>query len=196
MQRKITYTILKGVAAFAVTLFFACANNSGELQRFNQRAEGPAATGAGLVLRYTDSGKVVATLRTPKMLDYSISEFPYQEFPEGVDVTFVGDDKKENYITSKYAKLFKQTNLVDLRNNVVLILSDSTTLRTSQLYWDQRNNWIFTDRTYTINFPDGSFNNGQGFDSSENFKNFLSSGNQSKMFVKEDKNAKRDSINE
>ncbi len=196
MLDKITYTLLKGVAAFAVTLFFACANNAGELQSFNRRAEGPAATGEGIVLRYTDSGKVVATLRTPNMLDYSISEFPYQEFPEGIDVVFVSDDTKENHITSNYAKLFKHTNLVDLRKNVVLTLSDCTTLRTSQLYWDQRNNWVFTDRAYTIDFPDGSFNKGQGFDSSENFKNFLSSGNQSKMFVKENKNAKRDSINE
>ena len=196
MHFRKKYIILKGVAAVAVTFFFACANNSEELQRFNQRADGPAAKGEGIVLRYTDSGKVKATLRTPFMLDYSISEFPYQEFPEGIDVTFVGDNNKENYITSKYAKLFKQTNLVDLRKDVVLILSDSTTLKTSQLYWDQRNNWVFTDRTYTINFPDGSFNNGQGFDSSENFKNFLSSGNQSKMFVKEDQNAKKDSIND
>ena len=196
MQNSARYIIVKGVAAFAVTFFFACANNSVELQRFNQRAEGPAAKGEGIVLRYTDSGKVVATLRTPNMLDYGISEFPYQEFPDGVDVVFVGDDKKENYITSKYAKLFKQTNLVDLRKDVVLILSDSTTLKTSQLYWDQRNNWVFTDKDYTIDFPDGSFNNGKGFDSSENFKNFLSSGNQSKMFLKEGENAKKDSINE
>ncbi|HEA31081.1 MAG TPA: LPS export ABC transporter periplasmic protein LptC [Leeuwenhoekiella sp.] len=196
MKDNAIHIILRGVAAFAVTLFFACADNSEELHRFNQRAEGPAAKGEGIVLRYTDSGMVKATLRTPYMLDYSISEFPYQEFPDGIDVTFVGDDKKENHITSKYAKLFKQTNLVDLRKNVVLILSDSTTLKTSQLYWDQRNNWVFTNKAYTINFPDGSFNNGQGFDSSENFKNFLSSGNQSKMFIKEGQKTKRDSINE
>ncbi|WP_051907761.1 LPS export ABC transporter periplasmic protein LptC [Flavimarina sp. Hel_I_48] len=196
MQNKIKHTILKGVAAFAVTLFFACGNNAEELQRFSQRTDGPAAKGEGIVLRYTDSGKVKATLKTPYMLDYGISEFPYQEFPDGIDVTFVSDDDKENYITSNYAKLFKQTNLVDLRNNVVLIMSDSTILRTSQLYWDQRNNWVFTNRAYTINFQDGSFNNGNGFDSSENFKNFLSSGNQSKMYIKEGKNTKSDSLNE
>ncbi|MGB3774097.1 MAG: LPS export ABC transporter periplasmic protein LptC, partial [Leeuwenhoekiella sp.] len=97
---------------------------------------------------------------------------------------------------SQYAKLFKQTNLVDLRKDVVLILSDSTILKTSQLYWDQRNNWVFTNRAYTIDFPDGSFNNGKGFDSSENFKNFLSSGNQSRMYIKEGNTNKSDSPNE
>lgn len=151
----------------------------------NKRGEGPAAEGEGIVLKYTDSGKVVATLRTPFMKDYGTQDFPYQEFPDGVNVTFVGDDKKENYIRSDYAKLFKRTAIIDLRHNVVLILSDSTTLRTSQLYWDQTNDWVFTDKAYTIDFADGSFNNGEGFDSSENFKNFLSSGNRSRMYVKE-----------
>lgn len=169
--------------ALGMTLFFACSHHSGDLQRFNQHDDGPAATGEGIVLKYTDSGKVVATLRTPLMLDYGMSTFPYQEFPKGVNVTFTGDDQKENFIRADYAKLFKRTHLIDLRHHVVLILSDSTTLRTSQLYWDQANNWVFTDKAYTIDFPDGSFNNGEGFDSSENFKNFLSSGNKSRMYV-------------
>ena len=181
--------------ALVMTLFFACTHHSGDLQRFNQQADGPAAEGTGIVLKYTDSGKVVATLRTPFMLDYGIATFPYQEFPDGANVTFLGDDEKENFIRADYAKLYKRTHLVDLRHHVVLILSDSTTLRTSQLYWDQANNWVFTDKAYTIDFPDGSFNNGEGFDSSENFKNFLSSGNKSRMYVKEkENNPQMDSI--
>ncbi len=195
MIQRFNNIILKGVTAFAVTLFFACSNHGGDLQRFNQHGDGPAAKGEGIVLKYTDSGKVAATLRTPYMLDYGTLQFPYQEFPKGVNVTFLGDDRKENFIRANYAKLFKRTNLIDLRDHVVLILSDSTTLKTSQLYWDQANNWVFTDHAYTIDFPDGSFNNGVGFDSSENFKNFLSSGIRSRLYIKEDDTKpKKDSI--
>ena len=178
--------MLNLVTAFAVTLLFSCGNKSGELQKMRQKAEGPAAEGEGIVAKYTDSGKVVATLKTPYILDYSISEFPYEEFPQGVEVTFVDDEKKENYITADYAIRYKRTNLIDLRKNVVLILSDSTTLNASQLYWDQKNNWVFTDKPYTIRFPeDDSFNNGDMFDSSEDFENFISLNNQSRMYVKD-----------
>lgn len=169
-----------------MTLFFSCGNKSSEIQRFSQRSDGPAAEGEGVVLKYTDSGKVVATLRTPYIIDYGISDFPYEEFPQGIAVTFTDDQQKENYITSDYARRYKRTNLIDLRDNVVLITSDSTILNASQLYWDQKNKWVFTDRPYTIRFPeDDSFNNGDLFDSSEDFKNFISLNNQSRMYVKE-----------
>ena len=185
MSIKHKHIIFKGVTALAVTFLFSCSHHSGDIQRFNQRGDGPSAEGEGIVLKYIDSGKVVATLRTLDLLDYGTSPFPYQEFPKGVNITFVGDDNKENFVRADYAKLFEPTNLIDLRHNVVVILSDSTILKTSQLYWDQEKSWVFTDKAYTIDFPDGSFNNGQGFDSSENFKNFLSSGNNSRMYVKD-----------
>ena len=82
-----------------------------------------------------------------------------------------------------------------MRKNVVLITSDSTRLDASQLFWDQKNKWVFTDKPYTIKFPDNSFNGGDLFDSSEDFKNFISLDNQSRMYVKEKPNsAQNDSI--
>lgn len=169
-----------------MTLFFSCTDASSNLQRFNQRGDGPAAEGEGIILKYTDSGKVVATLKTPYILDYSISDFPYEEFPDGVEVTFVDSDGNENFITSKYAIRYKSTNLIDLRDSVVLILSDSTKLNAEQLFWDQNNDWVFTYMPYKIRFPDDeSYNEGYRFDSSEDFKNFISLDNQSRMFVED-----------
>jgi len=179
------HIILNLVTALAVTLFFSCGDNSGAIQKFNQRGDGPSAEGEGVVLKYTDSGKVVATLKTPLIIEYGLADFPYEEFPDGVEVTFIDDNKKENYITSDYAIRYKRTNLIDLRQNVVLITSDSTRLDASQLFWDQKNKWVFTDKPYTLKFPDDSFNNGDLFDSSEDFKNFISLDNQSRMYVKE-----------
>tara|TARA_B100000378_G_scaffold28072_1_gene21279 strand:+ start:3584 stop:4174 length:591 start_codon:yes stop_codon:yes gene_type:complete len=182
---KSRHIILNLVTAFAVTLFFSCGNDTGEIQKFNQRSEGPSAEGEGVLLKYTDSGKVVATLKTPLIIEYGLVDFPYEEFPQGVSVTFIDDNQKENYVTSDYAIRYKRTNLIDLRKNVVLITSDSTRLDASQLYWDQKNKWVFTDKPYTIKFPDDSYNNGDLFDSSEDFKNFISLDNQARMYVSE-----------
>jgi len=143
--------------------------------------------GTGINLKYVDSGKVTVYLKTPLLKDFSNASFPYNEFPEGVEVTFIDDQGKENRITSKYAIQYKNTNLIDLRQDVTLFTSDSVTLKAQQLYWDQTNNWIFTDQPYTLITADGSRNEGDLFDSDKDFTNFVSLNNVSKQYVKETK---------
>lgn len=115
-------------------------------------------------------------------MDFSNFEFPYQEFPEGVEVHF-WDEGEENIVTSDYAIRYDNTFIVDLRENVVLTTSDSLVLRASQLYWDQKNQWVFTDQPYQIKFKDGSYNDGARFDSSEDFTNFISRKNQGVQII-------------
>ena len=75
--------------------------------------------------------------------------------------------------------------MIDLRQDVTLFTSDSVTLNAQQLYWDQSNNWIFTDQPYTLITADGSRNAGDLFDSDKDFTNFVSLNNVSKQYVKE-----------
>ena len=77
------------------------------------------------------------------------------------------------------------TGLIDLQKEVQLITSDSVTLNAEQLYWDQKNSWVFTDQPYTIITKDGSRNDGDLFDSNEDFTNFVSLNNRSKKYVKD-----------
>ncbi|MFT5078078.1 MAG: hypothetical protein ACI917_000586, partial [Patiriisocius sp.] len=68
-------------------------------------------------------------------------------------------------------------------SNVKMVTSDGTTVFAEQMYWDQKNKWVFTDKPYKIKFKDGSFNEGQGFNSSENFKTFMSRKNQGVQLI-------------
>ena len=94
--------------------------------------------------------KVKANLRSPEMLDFSNRKFPFREFPNGVEVDFFESDSSKNTIISDYAIIYNETNLVDLRGNVKIITSDSTIMTGSQLYWDQENEWVFTDYKYQL----------------------------------------------
>ena len=114
----------------------------------------PFAEGKGINMKYTDSGKVVANLRAPELKDYSNFEFPYREFPSGVEL-FLWEDGKQSTVVSDYAIQYEKTGLVDLRNNVILTTSDSVVLRGDQLYWDQAKQWVFTDEPYQIVLKDG-----------------------------------------
>ena len=74
----------------------------------------------------------------------------------------------------------------------MLYTADSVTLNAQQLYWDQDRKWIFTDQPYTLLTADGSRNDGDLFDSNEDFSNFVSLNNVSKQYVKEEEPTPQD----
>lgn len=157
-----------------VITLFACEGNYKNIQKLNLQDNMPLAVGREINLKYTDSGKVMTNLIAPLLHDYSNFEFSYQEFPEGVEVIFWNENGEQSTVTSNYAIRYDETSLVDLRGDVELKTADGNVLNATQLYWDQKHQWLFTDQPYKITFDDGSYNNGAGFDSSEDFSIFLS----------------------
>jgi LPS export ABC transporter protein LptC len=175
------------MAVLCVIALFSCEGNYKNVQKLNLKDEAPFAEGKNINLKYTDSGKVITNLIAPHLWDYSNFEFPYQEFPEGVELHF-WDGDEEGTVTSDYAIRYHKTSIIDLRRNVILITGDSLVLKADQLYWDQQNQWVFTDEPYRITFKDGSLNDGARFDSSQDFTNFISRKNQGVQLIDKTKN--------
>jgi len=175
------------VTAITVTMLFSCEGNLNRVRALDTPDENPQAIGVNLNLKYTDSGRVVATLKSPKMLDYTNMSFPYREFPEGIRVEFFDEQRNKNTVTANYAVIYDETGLIDLKGNVVLVTSDSTKLKTEQLFWDQKAGWIFTDKPNTIRQKNGARNDGQGFDSNLKFTNFRSRTNVGIQIIEEGK---------
>jgi LPS export ABC transporter protein LptC len=107
---------------------------------------------------YTDSLQIQAILTAPVHVDYSNLSFEYAEFPKGLKVVFFDDQRNENTVTADYGLLYNATNLIDLRDNVVLESSDGSLLRTDQLFWDAENEWLFTERPFTFENQDYDLN--------------------------------------
>ena len=173
------------VTTLVVAMLFSCEGNLKGVQEMEIPEDAPQAIGTGINLKYTDSGKVVAVLRSDLMKDFSNKEFPYREFPEGLEVDFF-DDEEKNTVIADYGVIYSNTGLIDLQGNVVVITSDSTELTAEQLYWDQSNNWVFTDQPNTIRFKNGALNVGQGFDSNQEFSNFRSRSNVGVQIIEEE----------
>src|SRR5690606_39258532 len=140
----------------AITLF-SCESNYQNVKNLTLSDGAPIAVGKEINFKYTDSGKLVTNLLADKLLDFSNLDFPYKEFPEGIEVHFWDDKGKESIVTADYAIQFDKTGLVDLGNYVVVNTADSVELKATPLYWDQKNSWVFTDQPYRINFKDGSY---------------------------------------
>lgn len=154
---------------FAMTLFFGCESNFKEVQKINFSEFVPGGDADNVNLKYTDSGLVKAILVSPKMLDFSSLDFPFTEFPKGINVTMYDNKGKRTFITSKYAVSYKGTGIIDLQGKVKIKTENGQILETEQLYYDQKNEWFFTEKRFKFTDSKG-ISNGQGIDFSKDFK--------------------------
>jgi LPS export ABC transporter protein LptC len=163
------HKILNLVTVFAVTLFFGCESNFKEVQKINVTEFTPSGDADKVNLKYTDSGLIKVVLLSPKMLDFSTVDFPFTEFPKGIDVTLYDNKGKTTRVTSNYAISYKVTGIIDLQGKVKIVAEKGQTLETEQLYYDQKNEWFFTEKKFKFTDIKGS-SNGQGIDFSKDFK--------------------------
>jgi len=163
------YQILAPVLVIAITLFFGCESNFKEVQKINFSEFVPSGEADKINLKYTDSGRITAILVSPKMIEFASVDFPFTEFPKGIDVTLYDKRGKTTFIKSDYATSYKLTNIIDLKGNVKITSQDGQILETEQLYFDQKNEWFFTEKNFKFTDPKG-ISNGQGIDFSKDFK--------------------------
>lgn len=158
------------VTVFTVTMFFSCNNSYNEVQKMGISENEPIGIAEHINLKYTDSGRVTANLLSAKMLDFSNRDFPYYEFTNGVTLYLFDDENKKSTVVSDYAITYDRTNLIDLQGNVKIITQTNDTLFAEQLYYDQKKEWLYTNKPVT--FRTGfDLIHGNGFDSNSKFTN-------------------------
>ncbi|WP_224485283.1 LPS export ABC transporter periplasmic protein LptC [Robertkochia aurantiaca] len=138
------------VTVCAVTMFFSCRGDISEVQEINRIDKIPNGVAENFRLKYTDSTHLKAVVSGPLYKDFGNQSFPYQEFPEGVYVEYYGDNDQVSTIQADYGIVYSGTDLIDLQGNVVIKTHDGKILRAPQLYWDQTNDWIFTEERFTF----------------------------------------------
>ncbi len=154
-----------------MAVFFSCKNNLKDVQQIGVLQNEPIYIADTINLKYTDSFKLRANLMSPKMLDYSNRAFGFSEFPEGIELVIYDEDGNESKIFSDYAVIYNETDLIDLQGNVILATHKKDSLFTDQMYFDQLNEWVFTNRPFRL-VSDGSDISGRGFDSDKNFDDY------------------------
>lgn len=157
------------VTVLAVTLCFQCADNFKKVQQVGVLQNEPAGVAKDINLKYTDSGMLTANLISPKMLDYSNRDFAYSEFPEGIFLILYDKDQNKSTVVSDYAIYYSETAMIDLQGNVKLATYKNDTLYTDQLYYYEKDEWVFTNNPFRLKSPSGD-TYGNGLDSDVDFK--------------------------
>ena len=183
MLRKSSIVYISVVAVIA--MMFSCESTFKDVQRINTVAFSPVGRTEQINLKYTDSGKVKSILVSPLMLDYSQLEFGFNEFPKGVHVTMLDEKGKKSYVVADYAITYENTNVIDLQGNVKITSSDGSVLETEQLYYDQKNEWFYTEKRFKFTDSKGGYMEGPGIDFSKDFKVFNMQKNSGEGIVKD-----------
>lgn len=147
----------------------SCESNFKEVRKSNFSEFVPSGEADDFNLKYTDSGRIKSILVSPKMLDYATVEFPFTEFPKGINVTIFDAKAKKTFVSSNYAITYKGTDLIDLQGNVTISNETGQKMETEQLYFDQKNEWFYTEKRFKFTDPKG-VSYGEGIDFSKDFK--------------------------
>ncbi len=156
-------------AAAVICVLSSCDDNLKAIQKMQLTSNEPIGEVEKMLLKHTDSGYIKMKLSGDKMLDFSNDSYPYTEFPDGIDVTIYEskiDTSITTTITANYGILYDESKLIDLKGNVIITNADGNTFMGEQLYWDQKNQWIFTDEEFVITF-DGGMKAGNKLDGNE-----------------------------
>lgn len=150
--------------ALVTAMFFSCEDKLSDIQRMNITSREPVGIAENFNLIYTDSGRVTSNLISPKMLDFSNRDFSFSFFPDGVVAHFFDDKNMRTTVVSDSAYSYSKSKIIELVGNVKITRHDGANLKTSQLFWDQQNEWLFTEKRFTFTDVDGSIVNGIGID--------------------------------
>lgn len=152
-------------------MVFSCQDNFSEIQKINQFNYVPVGIAETMRLVYTDSSATKAVLTAPINKDFTNQKFPFSEFPDGLTVVFYDKEMNPTKVNSDYGILYNRTQIIDLQGNVVIETHDGAVLKTSQLYWDPDQEWLFTEKNFTFTSDDYDIN-AVRLDASRNFTVF------------------------
>ncbi|WP_273274122.1 LPS export ABC transporter periplasmic protein LptC [Maribacter polysiphoniae] len=181
-------------------LFFSCADNYKRVGEEALPLVFPQGVAENFSFRYSESNnvmgnedidttRVISVLSGPITENYENLEFPYRTFPKGIVVDIYDEDKNKNKITADYCIRYSSTGLIDLRGNVVLETHDGKKLEAPQLYYDQSNEWAFTQHKFKYTNPEeGTVMDGEGMDFNKDFSFLNAHKTYGLMTIKEEIN--------
>jgi LPS export ABC transporter protein LptC len=193
---------LKSIALVYIgaMLFFSCADNYKRVGDEALPLVFPQGVAENFSLTYTeskesmenediDTTKVISVLSGPITENFDNLEFPYRTFPKGLVVDIYDEDNNKNMIKADYGIRYTATNLIDLRGNVIIETHDGKMLEAPQLFYDQTNEWVFTQNKFKYTNPEeGTIMDGEGMDFNKDFSFLNAHKTYGLMTIKEEIN--------
>ncbi|MEN8227068.1 MAG: LPS export ABC transporter periplasmic protein LptC [Bacteroidota bacterium] len=186
MSRSFRHRAVKGF--ILAMLLTGCENDIERINLLTEETETPKIKGTNIEVIYSDSAKVQVQILAPSYQQFIDVERPYMEFPDGLEVYFYDDSMKiESEIRSDYAIYYSEERLWHATGNVVARrLDNGDALHTEELFWDEGEEFIYSDSYTRIQNEDGTFYGKRGFESHQNLTNWQLKGTSGTVNVQDE----------
>ena len=122
-----------------------------------------------------DSGKVKVRFKAPLLEEYEFIDTPYVEVRKGLYLEFY-DSKKPNVpgkLWAKYAKIIEKKQFYEAKGNVKVINNEGQTFVMESIYWDKKNQKMYTKDTVFISDKNGNiFVAAHGMNAKDDFSEY------------------------
>jgi LPS export ABC transporter protein LptC len=184
------HLLIQGIFAWmaGTILLCSCENDIATIKALNEELNLPTQTGINVEVTYTDSGRVKGKIFTPELKRFLRENDPYYEFPKGIKVVFFDSNGgEESHIQANYALFYEKQELWEARNNVVA-RNEKTgeQLLTEHLFWNQKEEKIYSDQYTKIINADGTHNGDKGFEARQDLSKWKLKGSKGTVNVKDE----------
>ncbi|MEP7170002.1 MAG: LPS export ABC transporter periplasmic protein LptC [Bacteroidota bacterium] len=157
--------------ALIAVIFYSCVNDKSKVDLVTKKINLPVETATDISVLYSDSAKVKAKLTAPLMNHFTAPK-SYFEMPKGVDLKFYDDTLNViSTLTANYAINREEENIMEARNNVVVVNKKGEMLNTEHLIWNQKTKKIYSNEFAKITTKDEIIY-GNGFEANEDFTKY------------------------
>ena len=151
-----------------IAVMTGCKSDLETIEAVTRMDEGPLESAFDIEVVYTDQAIVRMILQAPQMDRYDHEE-KYLEMPQGLYVVFYDTLMKQtSSLSAKYAISFDDLEIIEARDDVIVINEKGEKLNTEQLIWDQKNEIIYSEKFVRITTED-EVTYGEGFRADERF---------------------------
>ncbi len=149
---KIFYKVIPVLFAFGILC--SCENDVTEIESLANKKKPPISKGKNVEFIYSEKSDVKVKITAPLMEEYG-EENKYMEMTEGIKVLFY--DSLLNIastLTSNYAIHRVSKNIMEAKDDVVVVNDKGEVLNTEHLIWMEDSSKIYTEEFVTITTED------------------------------------------
>ncbi len=158
------------ILSFFIIFFYSCKTDLSKIKPPEDIKSLPQLSVTNFEAEYKMGAKLKAKAFAPIMNKYTLSK-NYTEFPKGASIEFYDEDF--NIATSldcKYAINYTQQELWKFSDSVLIKSISGGILKTQELYFDQKNEKIYSVKFVEVTDPQGTVIRGKGgFESNYDF---------------------------
>jgi len=145
---------MRNICLFICLFMYSCTNDVKDVDALLQEVDGNKEFATDVEILYSDSSFVRIKIEAPKMIRHLDKTDKYEEFPDGLKVSFYNDAGREtSWLEAGYAIRKEDDKQVFVKEDVLVYNTNNDKMRTNELIWDEEKKTIETEKAVKIMQP-------------------------------------------